>query len=124
MTQAIGQGMYERENGSGRPERPIDAARQAGDDRVRPGKDRFRLPPWKPLVFITGVLLSPVAGLVFGMDFALGVLVLAMAFTSWMAWEGANHVAPEDAPRLRRAAMLNGVLAVAGVVLIVLRQLA
>jgi len=105
------------------PETPFDEATDIGEDRAHPGR-RFRLPSWKPLVFVLGVLLAPIAGLMFGLDIALGILVVAMAFTTWMAWEGAKHVAPEDGARLRKAAVLNGAIAVAGVVLIILRQAA
>lgn len=111
--------MNERQDESGEPETPFNELTNAGKERVG---CRYRLPPWKPLIFIVGVLLSPVAGLVFGLDFALGVLVVAMAFTTWMAWDGSTQVPAGDALRLRRAAMLNGVVAVAGVVLIFLRQ--
>jgi hypothetical protein len=71
---------------------------------------------------VIGILLSPIFALVFGLDFALGVLVVAMVFTTWMAWEGANHVSAEQGVRLRRAAMLNGVVAVAVLALLILRQ--
>jgi hypothetical protein len=50
------------------------------------------------------------------------VLVVAMGFTPWMAWEGASHVPEGQRERLRRAAMLNGVVAVAVLALLVLRQ--
>lgn len=113
--------MNQRGNDNEMPETPFDEATDIGEDRDHPGR-RFELPSWKPLVFIVAVLLAPVAGLMFGLDVALGILVVAMAFTTWMAWEGAGHVAAEDAPRLRRAAMLNGAIALAGIVLIILRQ--
>lgn len=102
-------------------QRDKDAPETAIGNRVFPGS-RFRRPSWKPLVFVLAVVLSPVAGLMFGLDIALGILVVAMAFTTWMAWEGASHVSAEDGQRLRKAAMLNGAIAVAGVVLIILRQ--
>ncbi|HWV24723.1 MAG TPA: hypothetical protein VNZ58_11085 [Thermomicrobiales bacterium] len=103
------------------PETPFDEATDIGEDRSHVGRT-FHLPSWKPLLFIVAVLLSPIAGLMFGLDVALGILVVAMAFTTWMAWEGARDVPVEDAIRLRRAAMLNGAVAVAGIVLIALRQ--
>lgn len=76
----------------------------------------------KPVLLIIAVVLSPVFGLVFGLDFALGVLAVALTFTTWMAWEGAKDMEPEQGDRVRKAAMLNGALAVLAVVLIVVRQ--
>ena len=109
------------------PETPFDEV----TDVVGPEEEveeqperRFRLPGIKPLIFIIAVLLSPIFALVFGLDFALGVLVVAMAFTTWMAWEGANHVDEEQGTRLRRAAMLNGIVAIAVLALLILRQFA
>lgn len=84
---------------------------------------RIRLPHWKPLVFMIAVLLSPVFGLAFGLDFALGVLVVAMAFTTWMAWEGSNELTPRERGRLRQAALLNAILTVAVLGLLIARQL-
>lgn len=112
--------MNQRDNDA--PETPFDEASDIGEDRAHPGP-RFRMPSWKPLIFVVAVLLAPIAGLMFGLDVALGILVVAMAFTTWMAWEGANHVSAGDAIRLRRAAMLNGAIAAGGVVLIILRQM-
>lgn len=107
------------------PETPFDEVTDlvGPDEEVheRPGR-RFQLPALKPMIFVVAVLLSPIFALVFGLDFALGVLVAAMAFTTWMAWEGANHVPAEQGARLRRAAMLNGLVAVAVLALLILRQ--
>lgn len=107
------------------PETPFDEV----TDLVGPEEDvheqplrGIQLPSWKSLIFIVAVLLSPVAGLIFGLDFALGVLVVAMVFTTWMAWEGARHVPVQDGARLRRAAMLNALVALAVLALLILRQ--
>lgn len=107
------------------PETPFDEATDivGPEEEVHepPGR-RFRPPSWKPLVFILAVMLAPLFGLVFGLDFALGVLVVAMSFTTWMAWEGASELPPEERSRLRKAAVLNGVLALAVLALLVARQ--
>lgn len=83
--------------------------------------DRLRMPSPKEFVILGGVLLSPLFGLVFGLDFALGVLVVAMAFTTWLAWDGANRLVPEQATVLRRAAILNAVIAVLAFSLLIVR---
>lgn len=107
------------------PETPFDEATDlvGPEEEIQepPGR-KFVLPSWKPLTFILGVMLAPVFGLTFGLDFALGVLVLAMAFTTWMAWEGAAELPPDEGKSLRRAAMLNAALALAGLALLIARQ--
>jgi hypothetical protein len=107
------------------PETPFDEVTDLvePDEEVHePPERRFQLPALKPMIFVIAILLSPIFALVFGLDFALGVLVVAMGFTTWMAWEGASHVPEGQRERLRRAAMLNGVVAVAVLALLVLRQ--
>ncbi len=108
------------------PETPFDEATDlvGPEEEVHepPGR-RLVLPSWKPLIFILAVMLAPVFGLAFGLDFALGVLVVAMAFTTWMAWEGSRELPYDEGNSLRRAAMLNGALALAVLALLVARQL-
>lgn len=81
----------------------------------------LRMPPVRALVILVGIVLSPLFGLVFGLDFALAVLVFAMAVTTWLAWEGSKRLVPEQSDRLRKAAMLNGALAVVVLLLLVVR---
>ena len=85
--------------------------------------DRLRMPPPKALIILAAILLSPLFGLVFGLEFALGVLVVAMVFTAWVAWEGASRLVPEQARVLRRAAMLNVIIAVLALGLLIARVL-
>ncbi|HEV2072494.1 MAG TPA: hypothetical protein VGR29_02525 [Thermomicrobiales bacterium] len=107
------------------PETPFDEATDLvgpEEDVPEPSGRRFVLPSWKPLIFILAVMLAPVFGLAFGLDFALGVLVVAMAFTTWMAWEGSRELPHDEGSSLRRAAMLNGALALAVLALLIGRQ--
>jgi hypothetical protein len=82
---------------------------------------RFRMPPLKAVLILGAILVSPIFGLVFGLDFSLGVLVVAMAITTWMAWEGSEGLVPAQAAQLRKAALLNGLLAVLVLLLLVVR---
>lgn len=105
---------------------PFDEVNDLQDPGV-PGEPKSSSPSWrdvslKPVLLIIAVVLSPVFGLVFGIDFALGVLVVALSFTTWMAWEGSKAMEPEQGSRVRKAAMLNAALALMAVVLIVVRQ--
>ena len=107
------------------PETPFDEATDLvgpEEDVHEPAVRRLVLPSWKPLIFILAVMLAPVFGLAFGLDFALGVLVVAMVFTTWMAWEGSRELPSDEGSSLRRAAMLNGVLALAVLALLIARQ--
>jgi hypothetical protein len=79
------------------------------------------IPPLRTLVILVAVLLSPLFGLVFGLDVALGVLVAAMAFTTWLAWEGASQLESAQASLLRRAAMVNALVALMALALLLVR---
>jgi hypothetical protein len=83
--------------------------------------DRLRVPPAKSLLFLVAILLAPLMGLLFSLEFAMGVLVVAMAVTTWLAWDGATRLVPEQAAQLRKAAILNGVVAVIVLLLLVVR---
>ena len=91
-----------------------------GDDRVR--IERISLPPAKVLVILVAIVLSPVFALPFGLNAALAVLVLAMAFTTWLAWEGSSRLVPEQAALLRRAALVNAILALMALALLLARM--
>lgn len=106
------------------PETPFDETTDLVDARPAPEQREtsLRNPGWKPLVFIVAMVLSPLFGLVFGLDFALGVLAVALALTTWLAWSGAADLSPEQADRVRKAAILNGALAIGAVVVLVLRN--
>lgn len=92
-----------------------------GDDLMR--IERISLPPAKTLVILVAIILSPLFALVFGLDVALGVLVIAMAFTTWLAWDGAGRLVPEQAALLRRAALVNAIIALMALALLIVRLL-
>lgn len=104
------------------PTTPFDEATDLVDSDEELTEIRgLRMPPVRALVILVGIILSPLFGLVFGLDFALAVLVFAMAVTTWLAWEGSKRLVPEQSDRLRKAAMLNGALAVVVLLLLVVR---
>lgn len=92
-----------------------------GDDLMR--IERISLPSPKVLVMLVAIMLSPVFALVFGLDVALGVLVIAMALTTWLAWDGASRLVPEQATLLRRASLANAVIALMALALLLVRVL-
>lgn len=97
----------------------LDADDDASDDLMR--IERIALPPAKSLVFLAAIVLSPVFALPFGLNAALAVLAFAMAFTTWLAWDGSRRLVPEQAALLRRAALVNGVLALMALALLLVR---
>jgi hypothetical protein len=106
------------------PVTPFDEAtdlldEEADDDLIQ--LDRLRIPSPKSLIVLAGVLLSPLFALLFGLNEALGVLVVAMVFTTWVAWDGASRLIPEQAKVLRRAALLNAAIAVLALGLLIVR---
>lgn len=107
------------------PMTPFDEATDLIDEGDDPGDgvtiDRLRMPPVPALMFLVAILLSPLFGLVFGLNFAMGVLVIAMAVTTWLAWEGANRLVPEQRDRLRMAAMMNAAVGVLVLLLLIAR---
>lgn len=109
---------------------PFDEATDIIDEGDIPGDsddlgriERIALPPGKVLVVLVAIVLSPVFALPFGLNAALAVLVLAMAFTTWLAWDGASRLVPEQAALLRRAALANAVLALMALALLLARVL-
>jgi hypothetical protein len=115
---------HEQDDEPGVPSTPFDEATDLIDDETATDLievDRIRVPPLKAMLILGAILVSPIFGLVFGLNFSLGVLVFAMAITTWMAWEGSKGLVPAQAAQLRKAAMLNGLLAVLVLVLLVVR---
>lgn len=104
------------------PRTPFDEATDLLDSDEELMEIRgLRMPPVRALIILVAVVLSPLFGLAFGLNFALGVLVFAMGVTTWLAWEGSQRLVPEQADRLRKAAVLNGALAVVVLLLLVVR---
>lgn len=89
------------------------------DDLVR--IQRITMPPARTLVILIAILLSPLFGLIFGLDAALAVLVIAMAFTTWLVWDGAGRFVAPQATLLRRAALANAVVALMALALLLAR---
>jgi hypothetical protein len=67
------------------------------------------------------IVLAPFLALVFGLNAALGVLAVALAATALLCWHAAGAAGRAERGRLRAFAALNGVLALAAVVVLVLR---
>ncbi|MGC4107452.1 MAG: hypothetical protein QM753_14100 [Thermomicrobiales bacterium] len=66
---------------------------------------------YKAMLITMGVIMAPFIGLLYDMKLAVGLLGVALAFTTIVAWMGANRANPALRPRIRVSALLNGVLA-------------
>jgi hypothetical protein len=86
--------------------------------------DRERTLNLKAFGMSIAVILAPLLALLFGVDEALFMLALALFFTAWVTWSGANRVAPVQRSKLRTAAVFNGVMALLALGLLLLRQFA
>ena len=72
-------------------------------------------------LFSLAIVISPFLALIYSLDLALGVLAVALGFTTWLCWVGSQEVGPAIAGRLRTAAILNGVIGLVIVAILVLR---
>lgn len=73
------------------------------------------------LVPMAAILIAPFIGFLLSPNLALGILVICLGVVGWMTWEVAKGAPAAQARTMRLGAMLNGVLAVAALVLLVVR---
>jgi len=81
---------------------------------------RNRTATLQAMVITLGVVLAPFIALMFNVDFALGVLAVALAFTTVLTFNGARRN-PTQRSRLYSSAILNGVLTIAIVIVLAMR---
>lgn len=82
----------------------------------------FRLPvDIRLLVSMAGILLAPFIGFLLDPNFGLGILVVCLGVVAWMTWGISQQAPPPQARTLRIGAILNGVMAVAAVLLLLIR---
>lgn len=72
-------------------------------------------------LFSLAIVISPFLALIYSLDLALGVLAVALGFTTWLCWIGSQEVGPAVAGRLRAVAILNGVIGLVILGILVLR---
>lgn len=73
------------------------------------------------LIPMIGILLAPFIGFLFDPNFGLGMLVICLGVVGWMTWGIAQQAPPPQARTLRFGAILNGVMAVAALLLLLAR---
>jgi hypothetical protein len=80
------------------------------DDRVRRGIG---------CGFGGAMVAAPFLAWVWGAEAAVGVMMIALVATSYLAIDGSRTAEPEIAKRLRVLGLVNGVLAVGGLVVLI-----
>lgn len=73
------------------------------------------------LIPIAGILLAPFIGFLLDPDLGLGILVICLGAVGWMTWGVAEQAPAPQARTLRFGAILNGVMAVAALLLLLVR---
>ena len=62
-------------------------------------------------LFVFGMVLAPFLALIYGLNIGLGVMTLALAATTYIAYDASRHVEPAQQPRIRTLAAVNATLA-------------
>lgn len=83
--------------------------------------ERDRAATIKAMVITMAIVIAPFLALVFGIEFALGVLAAGLAFTTVVTWSGARRVNPALRFKLQIAAGLNAMLLIAILIVLLLK---
>jgi hypothetical protein len=78
----------------------------------------------KAMLLTLAIVAAPFVALLYSFELALGVLAVALGFTTWLTWQASETVGPAQRGRLRAGAVLNAAMMVAAIVILVLRILA
>ncbi len=73
----------------------------------------------KALLLTIAIVIAPFLALLLGLDLALGVLAVALGFTTWLTWTVAGQQGAVTGSRLRVTAILNLVLMLAVLVILI-----
>lgn len=73
------------------------------------------------IIPMVGILLAPFIGFLLEPNFGLGMLVVCLGVVGWMTWGVAQQAPPQQARTLRFGAILNGIMAVAALLLLLVR---
>ncbi len=67
------------------------------------------------------ILVAPFVGLLYSIDLALGIAVVALTASAWLAWDSRATAPTEFRDRLRTVVFITGGLALLAVVVLILR---
>jgi hypothetical protein len=78
----------------------------------------------KAMLLTLAIVAAPFVALLYSVELALGVLAVALGFTTWLTWHAATEVGPVQRGRLRAGAVLNAAMMLGAIIILVLRLLA
>jgi hypothetical protein len=102
---------------------PDFSAQRTRDRQEMEAIRRQQVATIRAMLLTLAIVAAPFVALLYSLDLALGVLALALGFTTWLTWQASEQVGPAQRGRLRAGALLNAAMAVAAVVILVLRLL-
>jgi hypothetical protein len=73
------------------------------------------------LLPMIGILAAPFIGFLLSPDLALGLLVICLGTTGWMTMSISQQAPPKEARTLRMGAIMNYAMAVAAMLLLIIR---
>lgn len=68
-----------------------------------------------------GILFAPFIGFLLNANFGLAILVVCLSLVAWMTWDLAKQAPVAQARTIRFGSILNGVMAVAALLLLLYR---
>ncbi len=75
----------------------------------------------KGFALTLAIVAAPFVALLYSVDLALGVLAVALGFTTWLTWHATAVVSSAHGTQLKVAAGLNAAMMLATIVILVLR---
>lgn len=73
------------------------------------------------LIPMFGILFAPFIGFLLDPNLGLGILVLSLGVVAWMTWNLAEQAPRQQARTLKMGAVMNAVMAVAALLLLLVR---
>lgn len=103
---------------------PDFSAQRTRDRQEMDAIRRQQVATIKAMLLTLAVVAAPFVALLYSVELALGVLAVALGFTTWLTWQASTEVGPAQRGRLRAGAILNAVMMVGAIAILILRLLA
>ena len=103
---------------------PDFSAQRARDRQEMEAIRRRQIATIRAMLLTLAVVAAPFVALLYSVELALGVLAVALGFTTWLTWQASEALGPAQRGQLRAGAVLNAVMMLAAIAILVLRLLA
>jgi hypothetical protein len=103
---------------------PDFTAQRSRDRQEMDAIRRQQVATIKAMLLTLAVVAAPFLALLYSVELALGVLAMALGFTTWLTWQASTAVGPAQRGRLRAGAVLNAAMMLGAIAILVLRSLA